>query len=105
MLFFHQHATRGTRVNQLVVLRPVVERRSRRVLLGAVGSDAVDLSEHPRRSAALRVSSLPSGVCQRQGSAFNLSLATVGPLARTAEDCALMLQTRGGDDTCDQLSG
>ena len=82
-----------------MVLRPVVS-WSRRFCLGAVGS-VRRIIEHPALCGTAG-EALPLA-CQRQGSAFNL-FAIRQPLARTVEDCALMLQTMAGYEPCDQLS-
>ncbi|MEC9208779.1 MAG: amidase, partial [Pseudomonadota bacterium] len=73
--------------------------------LGAVGSDAGGSIRTPAAlcgTAGIKptIGRVPtSGVVP-----LTFSLDTVGPLARTAEDCALMLQTMAGYEPCDQLS-
>ncbi len=73
--------------------------------LGAVGSDAGGSIRSPAAlcgTAGIKptIGRVPtSGVVP-----LTFSLDTVGPLAQTAEDCALMLQAMAGYDPTDQLS-
>ncbi len=76
-----------------------------RLVFGALGSDTGGSVRLP--AAACGVSGLKTtwGRVSRHGAMpLSASLDTIGPLARSAEDCALMLQAIAGFDARDPLS-
>ena len=73
--------------------------------LGAVGSDAGGSIRTPAALCGMAGIKPTIGRVPASGVVpLTFSLDTVGPLAQTVEDCALMLQAMAGYDAADQLS-
>ncbi len=76
-----------------------------RLTPGATGTDTGGSIRQPAALTGICGLKPTYGVCSRWGMiAFASSLDQAGPLARTAEDCALLLNTMAGHDTRDSTS-
>ncbi|MCP5284829.1 MAG: Asp-tRNA(Asn)/Glu-tRNA(Gln) amidotransferase subunit GatA [Burkholderiaceae bacterium] len=76
-----------------------------RLVPGATGTDTGGSIRQPASFTGITGIKPTYGVCSRYGMiAFASSLDQAGPLARSAEDCALMLSAMSGFDTRDATS-
>jgi aspartyl-tRNA(Asn)/glutamyl-tRNA(Gln) amidotransferase subunit A len=76
-----------------------------RLLPAATGTDTGGSIRQPASFSGITGIKPTYGVCSRWGMvAFASSLDQAGPLARSAEDCALLLSAMSGFDPCDATS-
>ncbi|MEP6657681.1 MAG: Asp-tRNA(Asn)/Glu-tRNA(Gln) amidotransferase subunit GatA [Betaproteobacteria bacterium] len=76
-----------------------------RLVAGSTGTDTGGSIRQPAAMAGICGLKPTYGICSRYGLvAFASSLDQAGPLARTAQDCALLLNAMAGHDTRDATS-